>query len=100
MQLMFGMQKPEAERTVTNPFFDNPFAKAFQEMMGSLGKPVEPKPTEAPKEQAKAETESYMNMLNNMFDSGLEVQKNYQKSLETIFETYMPRTPTSTPPKA
>jgi len=100
MQLMFGMQKPEAERTVTNPFFDNPFAKAFQEMMGSLGNPVEPKPTEAPKEQAKAEMESYMNMLNNMFDSGLDVQKNYQKSLETIFETYMPKTPTSAPPKA
>src|SRR6185436_16194350 len=50
MQQMFGMQKPEAEKTVTNPFFDNPFAKAFQEMMGSLGKPVEPKRAEAPKE--------------------------------------------------
>ncbi|MEK1892685.1 MAG: DUF937 domain-containing protein [Rhizobium sp.] len=100
MQLMFGMQKPEAERTVTNPFFDNPFAKAFQEMMGSLGKPVEPKPAEAPKEQAKTETETYMDMLNSMFDSGLEVQKSYQKSMETIFETYMPKTPPSTPPKA
>lgn len=102
MQLMFGMQKPEAEaeKAVTNPFFDNPFAKAFQEMMGSLGKPVEPKPAEAPKEQAKAETESYMDMLNSMFDSGLEVQKSYQKSMEAIFENYLPKTPPSTPPKA
>jgi hypothetical protein len=99
MQQMFGMQKPEAEKTVTNPFFDNPFAKAFQEMMGSLGKPVEPKRAEAPKEQAKAEAERYVDMLNNMFDSGLEVQKSYQKSMEAIFETYMPKAP-STPPKA
>jgi hypothetical protein len=27
-------------------------------------------------------------MLNTMFDSGLEVQKNYQKSMEGIFERY------------
>jgi hypothetical protein len=30
-------------------------------------------------------------MLNAMFDSGLEVQKSYQKNLEAIFEAYRPK---------
>ena len=32
-----------------------------------------------------------------MFDSGLEVQKSYQKSLETIFDAYRPK---SAPPSS
>jgi hypothetical protein len=100
MQMMFGVPKPEPEKAPMNPFLDNPFAKAFQEMMGNLGKPVAAKPAEAPKEEAKAETESYMDMLNHMFDSGLEVQKSYQKSMGAIFETYMPKAPPPSPPKA
>lgn len=31
-----------------------------------------------------------------MFDSGLEVQKNYQRNLEAIFETYRPKPPPKT----
>ncbi|MDM9623836.1 DUF937 domain-containing protein [Rhizobium sp. S96] len=100
MQLMFSVPKPEPEKPAINPFLDNPFAKAFQEMMGNLGKPVAPQQPEPPKAEAKAETESYMDMLNTMFDSGLEVQKSYQKSMEAIFETYMPKAPPASPPKA
>jgi hypothetical protein len=100
MQLMFSVPKPEPEKPAINPFLDNPFAKAFQEMMGNLGKPVAPQQPEPPKAKAKAETESYMDMLNTMFDSGLEVQKSYQKSMEAIFETYMPKAPPVSPPKA
>lgn len=91
MQLMFSTPKPEPAST-PNPFLDNPFAKAFQEMMGGLGQqPAAKAPPEAPKEEAKAD--SYTEMLNAMFDSGLEVQKNYQRSLEAIFETYRPKSP-------
>jgi hypothetical protein len=35
-------------------------------------------------------------MLNAMFDSGLEVQKNYQRNLEAIFETYRPKSSSET----
>jgi hypothetical protein len=31
-----------------------------------------------------------------MFDSGLEVQKNYQRNLEAIFETYRPKSSSET----
>ena len=44
-----------------------------------------------PKEEPKA-GDSYTEMLNAMFDSGLEVQKSYQKNLEAIFEAYRPKT--------
>ncbi|KQV68280.1 DUF937 domain-containing protein [Rhizobium sp. Root1220] len=99
MQLMFNAQKPAPEAQA-NPFLDNPFAKAFQEMMGNVGKPATPKPADVPKDEAKVATEGYLEMLNTMFDSGLEVQKNYQKKMEAIFESYMPKAPPAAPPKA
>ncbi|MBY5886360.1 DUF937 domain-containing protein [Rhizobium ruizarguesonis] len=90
MQLMFSVPKSESTPT-QNPFLDNPFAKAFQEMMGALGQQPAAKTPEAPKEEAKVNADSYTEMLNTMFDSGLEVQKNYQRNLEAIFETYRPK---------
>lgn len=90
MQLMFSVPKSESTPT-QNPFLDNPFAKAFQEMMGGLGQQPAAKTPEAPKEEAKVNADSYTEMLNTMFDSGLEVQKNYQRNLEAIFETYRPK---------
>ncbi|PDT18260.1 hypothetical protein CO670_02305 [Rhizobium sp. J15] len=95
MQVMFSTPKPEPA-SQPNPFLDNPFAKAFQEMMAGLSqqpaaKSPAAKPPEPPKEETKAKAETYAEMLNAMFDSGLEVQKSYQKSLEAIFETYRPK---------
>jgi hypothetical protein len=109
MQMMFSTPQPEgkgAKEPSINPFFDNPFAKAFQEMMTGLTQPTAQRPpqpakkaSEAPKEEAKEQAENYLSMLNTMFDSGLEVQKGYQKSMEAIFETYMPkRTPPAPSP--
>jgi len=96
MQLMFSVPKPEPEKTAPNPFLDNPFTKAFQEMMAGMNQPMQPaKAPEPPKEDARETSERYMDMLNTMFDSGLEVQKSYQKSLETILDAYRPK---SAPP--
>ncbi|MFL5012527.1 DUF937 domain-containing protein [Rhizobium sp.] len=99
MQQMFSMPKSAPTQT-PNPFLDNPFAKAFQEMMGGLGQQpaaqTKTKTPEAPKEEAKVNADSYTEMLNAMFDSGLEVQKNYQRNLEAIFETYRPKPPSKT----
>ena len=61
-----------------NPFADNPFAKAMQEWMTPAAK----------KENAAPVPNALVEAVNAMFDSGLEVQKNYQKGLESIFETY------------
>ncbi|MEX2696434.1 DUF937 domain-containing protein [Rhizobium mongolense] len=91
MQVMFSTPRPESKKAPANPFLDNPFAKAFQDMMGSLNQPAAQKPPEPPKEEAKEQAENYLKMLNTMFDSGLEVQRGYQKGMEAIFETYLPK---------
>jgi hypothetical protein len=72
-------------------------------MMAGLGQPSAAKQPAAktpeaakegaPKEGAKVNADSYTEILNAMFDSGLEVQKTYQRNLEAIFETYRPKPP-------
>ena len=90
--MMGAAQKPQTAATA-NPFFDNPFAKSFQDMMtGAYGAPVggAAAAKEAPKPEAEAPPAAKMaEIMNAMFDSGLEVQKNYQKSMEQIFDSYL-----------
>ncbi|MDH4414026.1 MAG: DUF937 domain-containing protein [Rhizobium sp.] len=95
-QEMMGAQKKPEPQAAANPFLDNPFTKAFQDMATAYTAQMTGKPAEAPKpapEQAKAPEkeaqESFAAMVNTMFDSGLEVQKSYQKSMEQIFDTYL-----------
>lgn len=90
--MMGAAQKPQAPQG-GNPFFDNPFAKAFQDMMaGTYGAPAAGAPAakDAPKPEADtAPAAKVTELMNVMFDSGLEVQKNYQKSMEQIFDSYL-----------
>ncbi|MBB3568116.1 DUF937 domain-containing protein [Rhizobium sp. BK491] len=91
MELMFGADAVKREKPApTNPFLDNPFAKAFQDMMKNFPMPSEP-PKEEPKAKPAAgiDMAAYTEMFNAMFDSGLEVQKNYQKNMEAIFDSYL-----------
>jgi hypothetical protein len=90
MELMFGAQTVKREKaTAANPFLDNPFAKAFQEMMRNFPMAAEPPKQEASKPAGGVDMAAYTEMLNAMFDSGLEVQKNYQKNMEAIFDSYI-----------
>lgn len=90
--MMGAAQKPQTA-AAANPFFDNPFAKSFQDMMtGAYGAPAggAAAAKEAPKPEAEAPPAAKMaEIMNAMFDSGLEVQKNYQKSMEQIFDSYL-----------
>lgn len=95
-QDMMGGQAKPASQAAANPFLDNPFTKAFQDMATAYtaqmtGQPAEaPKaPPEAAKTPEKQAQEGFAAMMNTMFDSGLEVQKSYQKSMEQIFDTYL-----------
>ncbi|MBX9467673.1 MAG: DUF937 domain-containing protein [Rhizobium sp.] len=92
--MMGGPAKP-APQAAANPFLENPFTKAFQDMATAYTAQMTGQPAEAPKaapEAAKTPEkqaqEGFATMLNTMFDSGLEVQKSYQKSMEQIFDTY------------
>lgn len=103
MEAMFGNKGSERQAT-SNPFVDNPFAKAFQDMMRNFPMAAEPAKDKAsrpaPKKAATASSSvdmaAYTNVMNSLFDSGLEVQKNYQKSMEAIFDRYL-QTPADKP---
>ncbi len=88
MELMFGTDSVKREKPApTNPFLDNPFAKAFQDMMKNF--PMPPKEEPKAKPAAGVDMAAYTEMFNAMFDSGLEVQKSYQKNMEAIFDSYL-----------
>lgn len=98
--------KPQPAPAAANPFFDNPFAKAFQDMMAGMqgggeapaakSQAAAAKPQEEPQPASQA-TANLNEMINVMFDSGLEVQKSYQKSMEQIFDSYLAASKTPTP---
>jgi hypothetical protein len=102
MEMMFGAQRPERDTTAGNPFLDNPMAKSFQEMMRGFQLNAEPPKGSTTKPASPAfDMTQYATMLNTMFDSGLEVQKNYQKSMEGIFEQFQrPPAPADAPKPA
>lgn len=79
-QAFFGT---DAKKGDSNPFADNPFAKAFVDMMGTMSgaKPETPAP-----EKQETPAESLTRFVNTMFNTGLEMQKDYQKNIEGIFE--------------
>ncbi len=80
-QEFFGTKK----EAPANPFTDNPFAKAFQDMMaGMTGQPAAAEKPSAPEETP---ADSLKSLVNTMFDTGLEMQKDYQRNIEAIFET-------------
>ncbi|KPF43665.1 DUF937 domain-containing protein [Rhizobium sp. AAP43] len=94
-EMMGGAATKPEPQAPANPFLDNPFTKAFQDIAAAYSAQMNGQPAEAPKPQAEAPKaaekeaqESFSAMINTLFDSGLEVQKNYQKSMEQIFDTY------------
>jgi hypothetical protein len=87
-QAMFA-PKPEPREQPANPFASNPFADFLAAMTASMAANA-PKPEEKPKaEAAPAAEPAVSELVNTMFDSGLEVQKNYQKAMDSIFDTYL-----------
>jgi hypothetical protein len=107
-------EKPKAE---SNPLFDNPFTQGLQAFfkqsgsqtagqganpfanpfldmfVGSLNRDGDAPAEKADEPKADAppagEGNPLAGLVNQMFDSGVEVQKTYQKNLESIFDGYM-----------
>ena len=88
MEAMMG-GTPAASNGLAKIFGDNPFAKAMTDMMATMNaslKPggsaaqVEPSPLVFPADMTK--------FYNSMFESGIEAQKTYQKSVESIIDSY------------
>jgi len=83
-----GAKTDEKPAGAPDMFAANPFLKAFQDMMnGSATPAAEPEAKAAANPMAP-----FAGMFTSMFDSGLEAQKEYQKSIDGLFETYRKNT--------
>jgi hypothetical protein len=86
-----------------NPFLDNPFTQGFQSFLrqasaqGGAANPFfamfapvsEARPEQADASKPESAPDAFTGLVNHMFDSGIEVQKAYQKSVESIFDGYL-----------
>lgn len=89
VQLMMGaaQKAPEPQGQAGDPFGTGAFMKMMQSFM-TPGTKEEAKPE--PKADAKpVDLSQYSELVGSMFDSGLEVQRSYQKNMEAIFDSYM-----------
>lgn len=77
--------------------FDNPLGQIFKDMLGGGGgraQAPEPEPDPEPAPRGRRmpsgrERNPYDDLFGNMFETGREVQKGYQKSVESIFDQYL-----------
>lgn len=99
----------KAKPKESNPFLDNPFAQGFQSFLrqasaqGGTGNPffamfapmneaassAEANPKQADSSAPESGQDAFSGLVNQMFDSGIEVQKAYQKTVESIFDGYL-----------
>ncbi|MBL0370548.1 DUF937 domain-containing protein [Rhizobium sp. KVB221] len=92
-QAMFTPQAGKDSSTSANPLANNPFLQMFQAMMTQAqGNSDSPKPADAAPQAG-----GIADLVNQMFDSGIEVQKSYQKSMDSIFDTYLSNLKPNTP---
>ncbi len=83
---MFGGQPSSARAQDNDPLANNPFADIFKQMMGGGAQKPEP---EAPPEPSVRKDNPYDEIFGKMFDSGREIQRGYQKDMESIFDQYL-----------
>ncbi|WP_342210780.1 DUF937 domain-containing protein [Pseudohoeflea suaedae] len=82
-----GGQTSGAQSQDTNPFANNPFADIFKQMMGGATRQPEPQPQPEPDPEHKPNP--YEEIFGQMFESGREIQRGYQKDMESIFDQYL-----------
>ena len=91
---MFGGGGPQGGQGQANPF-DNPLGQIFKDMMGGGmgGAQSRPAPTPEPAAHERMpsgrERNPYDDLFGQMFDTGRQVQKDYQKGMESIFDQYL-----------
>lgn len=88
--------RPEPQHDSGSPFDDSPLGQIFQDMLGgALGGDQarqSPQPEQQPDPERMASGRArnpYDDLFGQMFDAGREVQKGYQKNVESIFDQYL-----------
>jgi hypothetical protein len=78
-------------KTMADAFADNPLAKAMTEMMAPFTASLnasQASPSEAVAQSASEAMTAMADHFRSMFDSGVEAQKTYQKSLEATMDAF------------
>ncbi|MBU4529160.1 MAG: DUF937 domain-containing protein [Hoeflea sp.] len=85
-----GGQRRQPQPGASNPFGDNPLGQIFQDMLGGGQTRQAPEPEQQPDRMPSGRARNpYDDLFGKMFDSGREVQKGYQKNMESIFDQYL-----------
>ncbi|SOE18387.1 hypothetical protein SAMN05877838_3310 [Hoeflea halophila] len=91
-----GAVQQQAPKGEDNPFANNPLGQIFQDMLsGGMGggqarqAPEPDEPSEPDRMPSGRERNPYDDLFGQMFESGKEVPKGYQKNLESIFDLYL-----------
>jgi hypothetical protein len=84
-QAMLGGAGNASEQA--RPAFENPFIRMLEMMNGIAGTEQSGAAADKPADKPSAENQ-YLKNIGSLFESGIEVQKSYQKSVEDIFENY------------
>lgn len=88
MQAMMGNSAAN-QTLVQNAFMDNPFAKSMADMMATMANSHgSASGTPSTGSEVKHAMTDAAQFFSSMFESGVEAQKNYQKSMESIVESY------------
>jgi len=99
-QILEGMFGGAAQRQApqggNTPFGDNPLGQIFQDMLGGAMGGGQTRQAPEPEQQPDPDRmpsgrkrNPYDDLFGQMFDSGKEVQKGYQKNMESIFDQYL-----------
>ena len=83
-QMMGGGQRGAG----ANPMGDNPLGRIFEEMMKGGGM-MQPQARQPEPEPARRPSNPYEDLFGKMFESGAQVQRDYQKGVENIFDQYV-----------
>ena len=91
-----GGQQRKPQQGGSNPFGDNPLGQIFQDMLGGAMGGGQARQAPEPEQQPDPDRmpsgrirNPYDDLFGQMFESGREVQKGYQKNMESIFDQYL-----------
>jgi hypothetical protein len=87
-QQMMGSSPAKESQPKTDAFANNPFAAFFEEMMKTSGGATAQSEPEKPANPSGRPRNPYDDIFGKMFESGREVRDEYQKGMEKIFDHY------------
>jgi hypothetical protein len=88
LQDMFGGAEAKPAQAPQSPYGDNPLGKIFEEMMRG-GQPQVARQPEPKTNPSGRPRNPYDDLFGDMFEAGAKTRDDYQKNMESIFDRYL-----------